>query len=147
MKAWGRNLPTTDTTQNLPKVFWIAGPGPTTCAIHVDVDSYNVWAVDNFRLSDVAFAADNVIAQCLIPKGKIGLAYPAGPDGHVHAKVWGSQKSVISFHRKQKRKGKEKEKEKESKIQHFSYITSAYGMKMLTLNPLFRSCEQTRPLN
>ncbi|CAF9930353.1 hypothetical protein IMSHALPRED_008149 [Imshaugia aleurites] len=87
MKAWGRRLPTTDDTQKVPKVFWIAGRGPTTCAIHVDVDSYDLWAVDDFRLRDVATAAEEVVAQCLVAKSKVGLAYPAGPDGHVHAKV------------------------------------------------------------
>ena len=87
MKAWGRRLPTTPDTEMVPKVFWISGRGPTTCAIHVDVDAYDPWAVDDFRLSDVASAADEVIAQCLVAKSKLGLAYPAGLDGHVHAKV------------------------------------------------------------
>ena len=87
MKAWGRRLPTTLDTEKVPKVFWISGRGPTTCAIHVDVDAYDTWAVDNFRLSDVASAAEEVISQCLVPKSKVGLAYPAGADGAVHAKV------------------------------------------------------------
>ena len=87
MRAWGRGLPTTLDTQKVPKVFWISGRGPTTCAIHVDVDAYDTFAVDHFRLSDVASGAEDVIAQCLVPKSKVGLAYPAGPDGHVHAKV------------------------------------------------------------
>ncbi len=87
VKAWGRRLPTTLDTQKVPKVFWISGRGPTTCAVHVDVDSYDLWAVDNFTLSDVASAGQEVVAQCLSAKSKVGLAYPAGPDGEVHAKV------------------------------------------------------------
>ena len=87
MKAWGRRLPTTLDTQKVPKVFWISGRGPTTCAVHVDVDSYDLWAVDDFRLTDVASAGEEVVAQCLTAKRKVGLAYPAGMDGHVHAKV------------------------------------------------------------
>ncbi len=87
VKAWGRRLPTTLDTQKVPKVFWISGRGPTTCAVHVDVDPYDLWAVDNFRLSDVASAGEEVVAQCLSAKSKVGLAYPAGPDGEVHAKV------------------------------------------------------------
>ena len=88
MKEWGRELPTTLDTQKVPKVFWISGRGPTTCAIHVDVDAYNPTAVDSFRFSDVASAAEEVIAQCLVrPNRKIGLAYPSGVDGHVYAKV------------------------------------------------------------
>ncbi|CAD6570781.1 MAG: hypothetical protein ASARMPRED_003931 [Alectoria sarmentosa] len=87
MKAWGRRLPTTLDTQKVPKVFWISGRGPTTCAVHVDVDSYDLFAVDDFRLADVASAAEEVVTQCLSAKSKVGLAYPAGPDGYVHAKV------------------------------------------------------------
>ena len=87
MKAWGRRLPTTFDTQKVPKVFWISGRGPTTCAVHVDVDAYDLWAVDDFRLADVASAGEEVVAQCLSPRRMVGLAYPAGPDGLVHAKV------------------------------------------------------------
>ena len=87
MKVWGRELPTTTETQQVPKVFWIAGRGPTTCAIHVDVDAFSPFAVDSFRLSDVASAAEEVIAQCLVPQRKTGLAYPVVADGHVYAKV------------------------------------------------------------
>ena len=87
MKAWGRRLPSTLDTQKVPKVFWISGRGPTTCAVHVDTDPSDLWAVDDFRLSDVASAGEEVVAQCLSAKSKIGLAYPAGPDGEVHAKV------------------------------------------------------------
>ncbi|KAF6224283.1 hypothetical protein HO133_010858 [Letharia lupina] len=86
MKAWGRRLPTTLDTQKVPKVYWISGRGPTTCAVHVDVDSYDLWAVDDFRLADVASAGEEVVAQCLSAKSKVGLAYPAGADGLVHAK-------------------------------------------------------------
>ena len=87
LKAWGRGLPETSDTQQIPKVFWLSGRGPTTCAIHVDVDAFNPFAVESFRLSDVASAAEEVIAQCLIPKRKTGLVYPVGVDGHVYAQV------------------------------------------------------------
>lgn len=97
MKAWGRRLPSTLDTQKVPKVFWISGRGPTTCAVHVDVDSYDLWAVDDFRLADVASAAEEVVAQCLSAKSKVGLAYPAGVDGHVHAKVRGFGGSPVNL--------------------------------------------------
>ena len=87
MKAWGRGLPTTLDTQKVPKIFWISGRGPSTCAIHVDVDAYDLFAVDDFRLADVASAGEQVVSQCLAAKSKVGLAYPAGADGYVHAKV------------------------------------------------------------
>ena len=100
MRAWGRRLPTTADTQKVPKVFWISGRGPTTCAVHVDVDAYHPWAVDDFRLSDVAAAGEQVVAQCLISRGKIGLAYPAGMDGHVYAKVISSAKLTACVSKK-----------------------------------------------
>ena len=87
MKVWGRGLPSTHDTQHVPKVFWLPGRGPTSCAIHVDVDEYSPFAADSFRLSDVASAAEEVIAQCLVPKRKVGLAYPLGVDGHVYVRV------------------------------------------------------------
>lgn len=86
-KAWGRQLPTTYHTEKLPKVFWISGRGPITCAINVDVDAYDTWAVEDFRVSDVASAAKGVVDECLVPRRKVGLAYPAGADGLVHARV------------------------------------------------------------
>lgn len=85
MRAWGRRLPTTDLTQNLPKVFWIAGRGPTTCAVHVDVDEDDYFAVDDFRVRSVGMAAGRVVAQCLVARGKIGLAYPG--QGHVYVRI------------------------------------------------------------
>lgn len=94
MRAWGRRLPTTLDTQKVPKIFWIAGRGPTTCAVHMDVDAYDLWAVDDFRLGDVASAAEEVVAQCLSAKSKVGLAYPAGVDGNVHAKVRGLEEDL-----------------------------------------------------
>lgn len=96
MKAWGRRLPTSLDTQKVPKVFWISGRGPTTCAIHIDVDPYDLWAVDDFRLADVATVGEEVVAQCLSAKNKVGLAYPAGADGHVHAKVRAFQGTSIA---------------------------------------------------
>lgn len=36
VKAWGRRLPTGPETQNVPKVYWIVGRGPKTCAVHVE---------------------------------------------------------------------------------------------------------------
>lgn len=36
LRAWGRHLPTGPDTEKVPKVYWIVGRGPTTCAVHVE---------------------------------------------------------------------------------------------------------------
>lgn len=36
VKAWGRHLPTGPDTEKVPKVYWIVGRGPRTCAVHVE---------------------------------------------------------------------------------------------------------------
>lgn len=33
LKTWGRRLPSTPDTQKVPKIYWIVGRGPTTCAV------------------------------------------------------------------------------------------------------------------
>jgi len=85
-KTWGRRLPSTTDTQNLPKIYWIVGRGPTTCAVHVDVNADDVFAIDTFRLSTVGLAAERVVSRCLVGERKIGLEYPSGGQ-HVYAKL------------------------------------------------------------
>ena len=86
LKAWGRGLPTGEYSQNLPKSYWIGGRGPSTCAVHVDVNPLNEYAVDSFRQSSVALSAERVVNQCLDRQGLIGLSYPLGAE-HVYTMV------------------------------------------------------------
>ncbi|MCJ1459223.1 hypothetical protein MMC28_009600 [Mycoblastus sanguinarius] len=85
-KSWGRYLPETPDTTKLPKVYWLAGRGPATCAVHVDVNADDTFAVDFFRLRSIGLAAETVVAQCLLGQSKIGLAYPSY-SRHVYAKI------------------------------------------------------------
>lgn len=87
VRAWGRRLPTTAETQELPKVYFIDGPAiSTTCTVKVDVDRTDSFAVDSFRLSDVAAASARVVDECLVGQRLIGLDYPSEA-GHVYVKI------------------------------------------------------------
>lgn len=71
-KEWGRNLDNTATTIHLPKIYWIAGAGPRTCAVVVDVDMHTPDAVERFNLGDVGHAAEHIESACLFRKGEVG---------------------------------------------------------------------------
>ena len=87
LKEWGRRLPTTEQTQSLPKFYYIVGAVlPTTCAVKVDVDRTDSFAVDPFRQSDVAAASERVVGRCLLRQRLIGLDYPSEA-GHVYAMI------------------------------------------------------------
>ena len=85
-KYWGRNILETPATVKLPKVYWLGGRGPTTCAVIVDVSNDDYLAVDHFRLRSVGAAAERVVAQCLLRRSQLGLSYP-GSGRRVFAKV------------------------------------------------------------
>ena len=71
-KTWGRNLDNTPTTVHLPKIYWVAGAGPRTCAVVVDVDKHTPNAVEKFNLGDVGHAAEHIENACLFRKGEVG---------------------------------------------------------------------------
>lgn len=87
-KRWGRHLPSTTQTEQLPKWFDVVdGQGRhSTCAIVVDVAPLDSAAVGHFRIKDVADAAKSVFVQCLIKRGQVGLGFPS-EDTHMFAKV------------------------------------------------------------
>ena len=76
----------TEDTQNIPKVYWIGGRGPTTCAIHVDVNPEELLAVETFRVRSVGLAAERIVSRCLVRERKTGLDYP-GTAEHVYARI------------------------------------------------------------
>ena len=86
LKTWGRRLPETPETMHLPKVFWLGGQGPTTCAVHVDVNAEDYLAVDEFRLRSVGVAAEEIVARCLLGLRQIGVSYPASSQ-RVYAQI------------------------------------------------------------
>ena len=71
-KEWGRGLENTATTVHLPKIFWVAGAGPRTCAVIVDVDDRYPEVIERFNIGDVGHAAEYVENACLFRKGEVG---------------------------------------------------------------------------
>ncbi|KAI4256242.1 MAG: hypothetical protein L6R42_006335, partial [Xanthoria sp. 1 TBL-2021] len=53
-------------------IYWIAGAGPRTCAVVVDVDMHMPDAVERFNLGDVGHAAEHIESACLFRKGEVG---------------------------------------------------------------------------
>ncbi|KAL9020940.1 MAG: hypothetical protein Q9185_001903, partial [Variospora sp. 1 TL-2023] len=82
------------TTQSPPRRSTSTGTGTGTCVLVVDVAAGAgagagvdpSTAVDSFGLVDVARAAREVYARCLLGRGQVGLEFPS-EEGHVYVKV------------------------------------------------------------
>lgn len=87
-RSWGRHLPPTSTTENLPRVFIIEGrQPPNLCAVEVDVDPLDILEVNIFTLTDLTAAARRIFTSCLMGRAKIGLDNPMA-GGKVWAKLF-----------------------------------------------------------
>ena len=86
-RAWGRRVQTTWDSEQLPKIFYIEGRNPpNTCAVQVDVDPWDYFAVDTFTLRQLGDASKVIYRECLVSRGKLGEEYPSG-ERHVWAKL------------------------------------------------------------
>ncbi|KAL8859872.1 MAG: hypothetical protein Q9178_003705 [Gyalolechia marmorata] len=87
-KHWGRHVPTTAHSENLPRWYYVEEElqPPTTCAVVVDVDGMELSYVETFSLRDVVEAAHIAFFECLVERAQIGLDFPA-EWGHVYAKM------------------------------------------------------------
>ncbi|KAI4235950.1 MAG: hypothetical protein L6R40_006318 [Gallowayella cf. fulva] len=85
-KEWGRGLPSTDFTEYLPKVYWLPGRGPQSCALSIDVDPLYPDAKEVFKLGDIAVAGTRIVNLCLIGRREIGRDF-LGRTGKVTAKL------------------------------------------------------------
>ncbi|KAL8868708.1 MAG: hypothetical protein Q9174_004811 [Haloplaca sp. 1 TL-2023] len=74
-KEWGRGLENTATTVHLPKIYWVAGAGPRTCAVIVDADDHHPNTIERFNIGDVGHAAEHVETACLFRKGEVGTEH------------------------------------------------------------------------
>ena len=72
-RSWGRGLQDNETATKIPKLYWLPGRGPSSCALQIDVQPPNVFAVEKFTLTDVGVAAAMIINFCLIENRKLGL--------------------------------------------------------------------------
>ena len=72
LKKWGRQLPSAGNTERVPKVYWLAGRGPTTCAVELDAVPANPDAVEEFGLKLVAEAANRIVNTCIYGQSRVG---------------------------------------------------------------------------
>ncbi|KAL9031211.1 MAG: hypothetical protein Q9196_000747 [Gyalolechia fulgens] len=94
VQTWGRGLPSDAHTESLPKIYWLAGRGPQTCAIELDADPLHLDARETFRLRAVGVAGVRIQELCLKSRGQIGRDR-LGPNGHVIAKLVRSDSSLF----------------------------------------------------
>lgn len=104
-RDWGRAIPSTKTTEPLPRYFMIQGrKPPNECAVQLDVDPIDYYAVDTFSLAAVAQAARVVYWGCLVGKGMVGLEYPNLNQKRVWAKLirldWVNLREVVGERRR-----------------------------------------------
>ncbi|KAL8834916.1 MAG: hypothetical protein Q9176_007210 [Flavoplaca citrina] len=97
-KTWGRNLRSTDFTEYLPKVYWLPGRGPRSCAINLDVDPLHPDAKEIFRISDIARAATRIVNICLIGRREVGRD-ALGAGGRVWARLVRTDAPLLSIGR------------------------------------------------
>ncbi|KAL8711052.1 MAG: hypothetical protein Q9220_004433 [cf. Caloplaca sp. 1 TL-2023] len=86
LKTWGRGLPSAGDTENLPKIYWLGGRGPSTCAMDLDSDLLHPTARESFRLRSVAIAGRDIVDQCLHNREQVGFE-TLGPTGHVIGRI------------------------------------------------------------
>ena len=84
--TWGRGLPSDAHTESLPKIYWLAGRGPQTCALNLDADPLHPDTRETFRLRAVAIAAGRVTELCLKNRAQLGRDN-LGPRGQVVGKI------------------------------------------------------------
>lgn len=85
-KDWGRRLPNTAFTEKLPKLYWINGLGPTTCALQLDVVAGDYLSVETFSLKDVAITTEKIVRVCLFGRSQVGYEL-LGETEHVEARL------------------------------------------------------------
>ena len=71
-KEYGRTMESSIYSEKIPKVFYLSGPEDYNCALFVDVEITDYYAIDTFRIQDLAWAANAVFAVCLVTEGRLG---------------------------------------------------------------------------
>ena len=72
-KEYGRTVHSDMYAEKIPKIYYLHGPEEYNCAILVDVDDADYYAVDTFRIEDVAVVGNTIFVNCLLSQAKIGL--------------------------------------------------------------------------
>lgn len=60
---------------------------PNVCAVEIDVEAVDYYAVETFSLADVVEAVKMVYWGCLIARGMLGKEFPNGEQRRVWAKL------------------------------------------------------------
>ncbi|KAI4260916.1 MAG: hypothetical protein LQ352_000071 [Teloschistes flavicans] len=85
-KTYGRGLPISDSTENLPKIYWLPDRGPYSCALGLDVDPQYPDARETFPFRDLGLAARSIVVGCLERRRWLGNE-TLGRTGHVVASI------------------------------------------------------------
>ncbi|KAL9606009.1 MAG: hypothetical protein Q9179_000797 [Wetmoreana sp. 5 TL-2023] len=85
-KTYGRGLQNEGAMESLPKIYWLGGLGPSTCAVHLDADNNFPDARETFRFQDLALAARKTVNVCLEGRRYLG-SDSLGFTHHVVAKI------------------------------------------------------------
>ena len=92
-KEYGRTMQTDRYSEKIPRVYYLAGPENYNCALYIDVEITDFYAVDTFRLEDLARAASTIFNVCLVNLGKLGMYVY-----RVLVSAGSASKSVIAGH-------------------------------------------------
>ena len=71
-KEYGRTMDSDIFSEKIPKLIHLYGPEEYNCGILLDVDDADYYAVDTFRIADVAAVANTIFAYCLVARAKLG---------------------------------------------------------------------------
>ncbi|KAL8762722.1 MAG: hypothetical protein Q9184_001316 [Pyrenodesmia sp. 2 TL-2023] len=85
-KTWGRGLRSGIHSEHLPKVYWLPGRGPQSCAVSLDADPLYPDAREVFGLSAIRVATARIVNVCLVGRRQIGRDR-LGHTGKVVAKL------------------------------------------------------------
>ncbi|KAI4202023.1 MAG: hypothetical protein LQ346_002045 [Caloplaca aetnensis] len=85
-KTWGRGLPSNIRSEHLPKVYWLPGRGPQSCALSIDADPLHPDAREVFNLNAIRLAAARIVNICLVGRRQVGRDR-LGRTGKVIAKL------------------------------------------------------------
>ena len=72
-KEYGRTMDTGIYSEKIPKLIYLHGPEDYDCGILLDVDAVDQYAVDTFRMEDVAAVTNAIYGFCLVTRGLLGL--------------------------------------------------------------------------
>ena len=71
-KEWGRTVASDLYSEKIPKLYHLHGPEDYNCGIFLDVVTVDYYAIDTFRVGDVAAVANAIYSYCLLSRRELG---------------------------------------------------------------------------